>query len=160
MKTADHCWTDLSADELVLGPASTARTCGRTCPPTTRPALCIQKRHSSGRMDDRPSCSARDYVESLHQNSRAALLHGKNHVLVQPVRDTGTQTFHRGSGIRLYRRRPLCLRGAPPSIHPSIRPPIHLSIYFPVLLSIHLSTQLPIHLFSFVTAHSFSKYLY
>lgn len=45
----------------------------------------IQKRHSSGSVDDRPSLSARDYVESLHQNSRATLLYGKNNVLVQPV---------------------------------------------------------------------------
>lgn len=51
------------------------------------PSHCqIQKRHSSGSMDDRPSLSARDYVESLHQNSRATLLYGKNNVLVQPVR--------------------------------------------------------------------------
>lgn len=51
------------------------------------PSHCqIQKRHSSGSMDDRPSLSAREYVESLHQNSRATLLYGKNNVLVQPVR--------------------------------------------------------------------------
>ncbi|NXP39151.1 SGSM1 protein, partial [Leiothrix lutea] len=49
--------------------------------------LQIQKRHSSGSMDDRPSLSARDYVESLHQNSRATLLYGKNNVLVQPRDD-------------------------------------------------------------------------
>ena len=38
-------------------------------------------------MDERPSPSpsARDYVESLHQNNRATLLFGKNNVLVQPV---------------------------------------------------------------------------
>lgn len=30
--------------------------------------------------------SARDYVESLHQNSKTTLLYGKNNVLVQPVR--------------------------------------------------------------------------
>ena len=30
--------------------------------------------------------SAREYVESLHQNSRAALLYGKNNVHVQPVK--------------------------------------------------------------------------
>lgn len=29
---------------------------------------------------------AREYVESLHQNSRTRLLYGKNNVLVQPVR--------------------------------------------------------------------------
>lgn len=36
-------------------------------------------------MDDRPLMWAKEYVESLHQNSRAALLFGKNNVLVQPV---------------------------------------------------------------------------
>lgn len=30
--------------------------------------------------------SAKEYVESLHQNSRATLLYGKNNVRVQPVR--------------------------------------------------------------------------
>lgn len=47
----------------------------------------IQKRHSSSSMDERPSPSpsAREYVESLHQNNRATLLFGKNNVLVQPV---------------------------------------------------------------------------
>lgn len=45
----------------------------------------IQKRQSSGSMDDRPLMWAKEYVESLHQNSRAALLFGKNNVLVQPV---------------------------------------------------------------------------
>ncbi|KAJ4941961.1 hypothetical protein JOQ06_011832 [Pogonophryne albipinna] len=65
MKTADHFWTDPSADEL------------------------IQKRHSSSSMDERPSPSpsAREYVESLHQNSRVTLLFGKNNVLVQPRDD-------------------------------------------------------------------------
>lgn len=29
--------------------------------------------------------SAKDYVESLHQNSTATLLYGKNNVRVQPV---------------------------------------------------------------------------
>lgn len=45
----------------------------------------IQKRQSSGSMDDRPLTWVREYVESLHQNSRATLLFGKNNVLVQPV---------------------------------------------------------------------------
>lgn len=49
--------------------------------------LQIQKRHSSSSIDERPSpsSSAREYVESLHQNSRVTLLFGKNNVLVQPV---------------------------------------------------------------------------
>ncbi|XP_066545199.1 small G protein signaling modulator 1 [Amia ocellicauda] len=86
MKTADHFWTDPSADELVQRHRIHSGHC-RQDSPTKRPALCIQKRHSSGSMDDRPSISARDYVESLHQNSRATLLYGKNNVLVQPRDD-------------------------------------------------------------------------
>ncbi|XP_043924424.1 small G protein signaling modulator 1 [Protopterus annectens] len=86
MKTADHFWTDPSADELVQRHRIHSAYC-RQDSPTKRPALCIQKRHSSGSMDDRPSLSARDYVESLHQNSRATLLYGKNNVLVQPRDD-------------------------------------------------------------------------
>uniref|UniRef100_A0A2I3SZG9 Small G protein signaling modulator 1 n=1 Tax=Pan troglodytes TaxID=9598 RepID=A0A2I3SZG9_PANTR len=82
MKTADHFWTDPSADELVQRHRIHSSHV-RQDSPTKRPALCIQKRHSSGSMDDRPSLSARDYVESLHQNSRATLLYGKNNVLVQ-----------------------------------------------------------------------------
>ncbi|XP_069850741.1 small G protein signaling modulator 1 isoform X3 [Dipodomys merriami] len=86
MKTADHFWTDPSADELVQRHRIHSSYL-RQDSPTKRPALCIQKRHSSGSMDDRPSLSARDYVESLHQNSRATLLYGKNNVLVQPRDD-------------------------------------------------------------------------
>ncbi|XP_018604643.2 small G protein signaling modulator 1 isoform X4 [Scleropages formosus] len=88
MKTADHFWTDPSADELVQRHRIHSSHC-RQDSPTKRPALCIQKRHSSSSMDERPSPSpsARDYVESLHQNSRATLLFGKNNVLVQPRDD-------------------------------------------------------------------------
>ncbi|ELK31471.1 Small G protein signaling modulator 1, partial [Myotis davidii] len=86
MKTADHFWTDPSADELVQRHRIHSSHL-RQDSPTKRPALCIQKRLSSGSMDDRPSLSARDYVESLHQNSRATLLYGKNNVLVQPRDD-------------------------------------------------------------------------
>lgn len=46
----------------------------------------IRKRQSSSSMiEDRFAASAREYVESLHQNSRTHLLYGKNNVLVQPV---------------------------------------------------------------------------
>uniref|UniRef100_A0A8D1JWS6 Small G protein signaling modulator 1 n=1 Tax=Sus scrofa TaxID=9823 RepID=A0A8D1JWS6_PIG len=86
MKTSDHFWTDPSADELVQRHRIHSSHL-RQDSPTKRPALCIQKRHSSSSMDDRPSLSARDYVESLHQNSRATLLYGKNNVLVQPRDD-------------------------------------------------------------------------
>ncbi|KAM6119787.1 small G protein signaling modulator 1 [Phoenicopterus ruber ruber] len=102
MKTADHFWTDPSADELVQRHRIHSLHC-RQDSPTKRPALCIQKRHSSGSMDDRPSLSARDYVESLHQNSRATLLYGKNNVLVQPRDDMeaipGYLSLHQAADI-------------------------------------------------------------
>uniref|UniRef100_A0AC11CD01 Small G protein signaling modulator 2 n=1 Tax=Ovis aries TaxID=9940 RepID=A0AC11CD01_SHEEP len=87
LKTADHYWTDPSADELVQrhrirGPPH------RQDSPAKRPALGIRKRHSSGSSsEDRLAACAREYVESLHQNSRARLLYGKNNVLVQPKED-------------------------------------------------------------------------
>ncbi|XP_077898767.1 small G protein signaling modulator 2 isoform X6 [Ictidomys tridecemlineatus] len=87
LKTADHYWTDPSADELVQrhrirGPPS------RQDSPAKRPALGIRKRHSSGSAsEDRLATCAREYVESLHQNSRTRLLYGKNNVLVQPKED-------------------------------------------------------------------------
>ncbi|XP_075417314.1 small G protein signaling modulator 2 isoform X3 [Tenrec ecaudatus] len=87
LKTADHYWTDPSAEELVQrhrirGPPS------RQDSPAKRPALGIRKRHSSGSAsEDRLAACAREYVESLHQNSRTRLLYGKNNVLVQPKED-------------------------------------------------------------------------
>lgn len=57
--------------------------------PGAKPRLSaqIRKRHSGGSAsEDRLAACAREYVESLHQNSRTRLLYGKNNVLVQPVR--------------------------------------------------------------------------
>ncbi|XP_055082294.1 small G protein signaling modulator 2 [Periophthalmus magnuspinnatus] len=88
LKTSDHFWTDPSANELVQrhrihgAHRSQESTTGR------RPALGIRKRQSSGSMsEDRFAASAREYVESLHQNSRTHLLYGKNNVLVQPKKE-------------------------------------------------------------------------
>ncbi|XP_019615618.1 PREDICTED: small G protein signaling modulator 2-like isoform X3 [Branchiostoma belcheri] len=87
VKTPDHYWTDPTADELVQrhripnqanlnGPPS----------PNRRPHLKIIRMGSGGPDDfaSRLPVSPRDYVESLHQNSRTTLLYGKNNVLVQP----------------------------------------------------------------------------
>ncbi|XP_002918070.1 small G protein signaling modulator 2 isoform X1 [Ailuropoda melanoleuca] len=87
LKTADHYWTDPSADELVQrhriwGPPN------RQDSPAKRPALGIQKRHSGGSAsEDRLAACAREHIKSLHQNSRTPLLYGKNNVLVQPKED-------------------------------------------------------------------------
>ncbi|CAH1230784.1 SGSM2 [Branchiostoma lanceolatum] len=87
VKTPDHYWTDPTADELVQrhripnqanlnGPPS----------PNRRPHLKILRMGSGGpdEFASRLPVSPRDYVESLHQNSRTTLLYGKNNVLVQP----------------------------------------------------------------------------
>ncbi|XP_053851201.1 small G protein signaling modulator 2 isoform X6 [Vidua macroura] len=87
LKTADHYWTDPSADELVQRHRIHGAH-GRQDSPSKRPALGVRKRHSSGSTsEDRFAASAREYVESLHQNSRTHLLYGKNNVLVQPKDD-------------------------------------------------------------------------
>ncbi|XP_072909377.1 small G protein signaling modulator 2 isoform X3 [Hemitrygon akajei] len=90
LKTADHYWTDPSADELVQRHRIHGAH-GHQDSPSKRPALGIKKRHSSGSMsEDKFAASAREYVESLHQNSRTHLLYGKNNVLVQPKEDVET----------------------------------------------------------------------
>ncbi|XP_044142898.1 small G protein signaling modulator 2 isoform X2 [Bufo gargarizans] len=88
LKTADHYWTDPSADELVQRHRIHGAYTRQDSSPFKRPALGIKKRHSSGSMtEDKFAASAREYVESLHQNSRIHLLYGKNNVLVQPKED-------------------------------------------------------------------------
>ncbi|XP_071479414.1 small G protein signaling modulator 1-like [Diadema antillarum] len=91
MKTADHYWTDPPADELVqrhrIHSAGPGVTSGANSP--RRPGLQV-KRTATGTTPEehcRTPVSARDYVESLHQNSRSTLLYGKNNVLVQPKED-------------------------------------------------------------------------
>lgn len=55
-------------------------------------SVCPQlRRNPSSSSEDSPKAfhmSAREYVESLHQNSKTTLLYGKNNVQVQPVRPT------------------------------------------------------------------------
>ncbi|XP_051966103.1 small G protein signaling modulator 2-like [Xyrauchen texanus] len=88
LKTSDHFWTDPSANELVQRHRIHAAHRGQEVSPGRRPALGIRKRQSSCSMsEDTFAASAREYVESLHQNSRVHLLYGKNNVLVQPKKD-------------------------------------------------------------------------
>uniref|UniRef100_A0A4W4HU24 Small G protein signaling modulator 2 n=1 Tax=Electrophorus electricus TaxID=8005 RepID=A0A4W4HU24_ELEEL len=88
LKTSDHFWTDPSANELVQRHRIHGAHRGQEASLSRRPALGIRKRQSSGSMsEDKFAVSAREYVESLHQNSRVHLLYGKNNVLVQPKKD-------------------------------------------------------------------------
>jgi small G protein signaling modulator 1 len=88
-KTQDHFWTDPSANELVQRHIIPSQTTPQS---SRRPMLNIKRIHTSS--DDSginsyksnsPASTAKDYVESLHQNSRATLLYGKNNVLVHHV---------------------------------------------------------------------------
>ncbi|CAB1349334.1 unnamed protein product, partial [Coregonus sp. 'balchen'] len=79
LKTSDHFWTDPSANELVQRHRIHGAHRGQDASPSRRPALGIRKRQSSVSMsEDKFAASAREYVESLHQNSRTHLLYGKN----------------------------------------------------------------------------------
>ncbi|KAJ2942782.1 hypothetical protein O0L34_g14969 [Tuta absoluta] len=84
-------WTDPAAEELVQRHRMSA---GTTTPPSVRRPILNYKRSLNTSTEDGSaittgptsvgSSSAKDYVESLHQNSRATLLYGKNNVRVQP----------------------------------------------------------------------------
>uniref|UniRef100_A0A672I7G0 Small G protein signaling modulator 2 n=1 Tax=Salarias fasciatus TaxID=181472 RepID=A0A672I7G0_SALFA len=94
LKTSDHFWTDPSANELVQRHRIHGAHRGQDVSAGRRPALGIRKRQSSGSMsEDRFAASAREYVESLHQNSRTHLLYGKNNVLVHPHSNTEAFLF-------------------------------------------------------------------
>ncbi|XP_065352074.1 small G protein signaling modulator 2-like isoform X2 [Cloeon dipterum] len=88
-KTQDHFWTDPPADELVQRHRISGHN-SSTPPVTRRPALNFRRSlhgvTTSEESMPRPltSSCAKEYVESLHQNSRATLLYGKNNVLVLP----------------------------------------------------------------------------
>ncbi|XP_052752020.1 small G protein signaling modulator 2-like isoform X1 [Galleria mellonella] len=84
-------WTDPPADELVQRHRMSA---GTTTPPSVRRPILNFRRSLNASSDDSVSTNtgtgktggstAKDYVESLHQNSTATLLYGKNNVRVQP----------------------------------------------------------------------------
>lgn len=92
-KTTDHFWSDPPADELVQRHRISQ---SHQTPPSARRPTANYKRGLHTSSDDvsngsfksvtSPSASAaKDYVESLHQNSRATLLYGKNNIMVIPV---------------------------------------------------------------------------
>ncbi|XP_036370734.1 small G protein signaling modulator 1-like isoform X4 [Octopus sinensis] len=92
MKTTDHYWTDPPADELVqrhrIHSGATHHLAGPGSP--KRPGLQQVRRHTSSSSEESMKglhVSAKEYVESLHQNSKNTLLYGKNNVLVQPKED-------------------------------------------------------------------------
>lgn len=110
-KTSDHYWSDPHADELVgikniidsgnlsiisflLQVQRHRISSGNRTPPTCHRPIINFKRSLHTSSEDTssgsfkassPASVAKDYVESLHQNSKATLLYGKNNVLVLPV---------------------------------------------------------------------------
>lgn len=84
-KTQDHFWTDPPADELVQRHRMSSGV--PTHPSCRRPVLNYRRSFHAVSSEEglrQGPMSAKDYVESLHQNSRATLLYGKNNVLVVP----------------------------------------------------------------------------
>lgn len=90
MKTSDHFWTDPPADELVqrhrIHSGTTHHMTAGSPQSPKRLGLQIRRNASSSSEESFKSfhLTAREYVESLHQNSKNTLLYGKNNVLVQP----------------------------------------------------------------------------
>lgn len=90
VKTPDHFWSDPPADELIQRHRISS---GHPTPPSCRRPILNFKRSLNSSEDGSTSSFksnssatvAKDYVESLHQNSRATLLYGKNNVFVLPV---------------------------------------------------------------------------
>ncbi|XP_061390968.1 small G protein signaling modulator 1 [Musca vetustissima] len=89
-KTADHYFSDPPADELIQRHRISS---GNRTPPTCHRPIINFKRSLHTSSEDTssgsfkassPASVAKDYVESLHQNSRTTLLYGKNNVLVLP----------------------------------------------------------------------------
>lgn len=114
MRTQDQYWNDPPADELVqrhrissIVSTNSVANISQSTPPSTRKplALTYKKSHILNNTDldemsnspcsiGSPSLrsmqicwSPRDYVESLHQNSKSTLLYGKNNVIIQPKDD-------------------------------------------------------------------------
>uniref|UniRef100_A0A1A9WQ21 Rab-GAP TBC domain-containing protein n=1 Tax=Glossina brevipalpis TaxID=37001 RepID=A0A1A9WQ21_9MUSC len=91
-KTVDHYWSDPHADELVQRYRLSAGR--RSSSVSSRPPVINFKRSLNTSTDEANAAPtfkslashtvAKDYVESLHQNSRAILLYGKNNVQVLP----------------------------------------------------------------------------
>ncbi|KAK4877826.1 hypothetical protein RN001_010332 [Aquatica leii] len=92
-KTADHFWTDPPADELLQ--RHRISSSHSTPPPVRRPIPNFRRSLNTSSEDSSSRCTtqhiAKDYVESLHQNSRATLLFGKNNVLVSPPKAGHTE---------------------------------------------------------------------
>ncbi|KAK3771333.1 hypothetical protein RRG08_024289 [Elysia crispata] len=89
MKTSDHFWTDPPADELVQRHRIHSGNHAFASPGSPkRQGLQVRRDASNAQEEARDPktfhMSAREYVESLHQNSKLTLLYGKNNVLVQP----------------------------------------------------------------------------
>lgn len=91
-KTTDHFWTDPPADELVQ--RHRISNSNATPPTGRRPMMNKRGLHTSSddvsngsfkSVSSPSAAAAKDYVESLHQNSRATLLYGKNNIIVIPV---------------------------------------------------------------------------
>ncbi|CAG0890499.1 unnamed protein product [Cyprideis torosa] len=120
LKTTDHYFTDPPAGELVQRHKISSSSRSPQTPPSSRRPNLNYRRPKSSEMDGVAAattpnrnggswegvCQAKDYVESLHQNSKVTLLYGKNNVVVQPKPDTdalpGYMSLHQNSRGSLF----------------------------------------------------------
>lgn len=92
MKTVDHLWTDPPAKELMQRHrihSTAGHVPGTHADSPKRLALQVHKTSNSTSEECQRNIPflAKEYVESLHQNSKSTLLYGKNNVIIQPKED-------------------------------------------------------------------------
>lgn len=111
MKTPDSYWTDPTADELVqrhrIHSGLFQQMPGMPTS-TSRPQLGARMSSYEENLAVAPSL-AREHIESLHQNSHAALLYGKNNVYLEPHEEhpiAGYLSLHKSNDSLLLKWTP------------------------------------------------------
>ncbi|ODN02621.1 Small G protein signaling modulator 2 [Orchesella cincta] len=82
LRTAEHFWTDPPADELVQRHRISSGQFPLPASPPAHKRPGLHYKGSTGFSNSDDNMRSKDYVESLHQNSKSTLLYGKNNVVV------------------------------------------------------------------------------
>ncbi|CAL8137374.1 unnamed protein product [Orchesella dallaii] len=82
LRTAEHFWTDPPADELVQRHRISSGQFPTPASPPAHKRPGLHYKGSTGFSNSDDNMRSKDYVESLHQNSKSTLLYGKNNVVV------------------------------------------------------------------------------
>ncbi|XP_035708467.1 small G protein signaling modulator 2 isoform X1 [Folsomia candida] len=82
LRTSEYCWRDPPADELVQRHRISSGQFPTPASPPAHKRPGLHYKGSIGFSNSDDNMRSKDYVESLHQNSKSTLLYGKNNVLV------------------------------------------------------------------------------